>query len=294
MKKILIANRGEIAIRIARTCNDLGIKTVGIFSEDDLNSLHLSKMDESFMIDEKGASAYLNIKKIIDIAKREKVDGIHPGYGFLSENPGFAKSAKRARIKFIGPSEKSLMIFGDKSEAKQLATKLGIPVAKGTQGKTSLKQASTFFNSLKKNSSLVVKAIAGGGGRGMRVVNSELDLKDAMNRASSEAKSAFDSSDLYVEEYLKNYRHVEVQVLGDGKGQATHMHERECSTQRRHQKIIEIAPAPGIKKELKEKMFDASVALIKESKYEGLATVEFWLITLKKILNLLSAMPGCK
>ena len=202
MKKILIANRGEIAIRIARTCNDLGIKTIGVFSEDDLNSLHLSKMDESFMIDEKGASAYLNIKKIIEIAKSEKVDGIHPGYGFLSENPEFAKSAKRARIKFIGPSEKSLMIFGDKSEAKQLATKLDIPVVKGTQGKTSLKQASTFFKSLKKNSSLVVKAIAGGGGRGMRVVNSELDLKDAMNRASSEAKSAFDSSDLYVEEYL--------------------------------------------------------------------------------------------
>ena len=275
MKKILIANRGEIAIRIARTCNDLGIKTVGIFSEDDLNSLHLSKMDESFMIDEKGASAYLNIKKIIGIAKREKVDGIHPGYGFLSENPEFAKSSKRARIKFIGPSEKSLMIFGDKSEAKQLATKLDIPLVKGTQGKTSLKQASTFFKGLKKNSSLVIKAIAGGGGRGMRVVNSESDLKDAMNRASSEAKSAFDSSDLYVEEYLKNYRHVEVQVLGDGKGQAIHMHERECSTQRRHQKIIEIAPAPGIKKELKEKMFDASVALIKESKYEGLATVEF-------------------
>ena len=275
MKKILIANRGEIAIRIARTCNDLGIKTIGIFSEDDLNSLHLSKMDESFMIDEKGASAYLNIKKIIDIAKREKVDGIHPGYGFLSENPEFSKAAKRARIKFIGPSEKSLMIFGDKSEAKQLATNLEIPVVKGTQGKTSLKQASTFFKGLKKNSSLVIKAIAGGGGRGMRVVNSESDLKDAMNRASSEAKSAFDSSDLYVEEYLKNYRHVEVQVLGDGKGQAIHMHERECSTQRRHQKILEIAPAPGIKKELKEKMLEASVALIKESKYEGLATVEF-------------------
>ena len=275
MKKILIANRGEIAIRIARTCNDLGIKTVGIFSEDDINSLHLSKMDESFMIDEKGASAYLNIKKIIAIAKQEKVDGIHPGYGFLSENPAFAKAAKQARLKFIGPSEKSLTIFGDKSEAKKLALKLDIPVVRGTQGKTSLKQASTFFKDLKKNSSVVIKAIAGGGGRGMRVVDLESDLKDAMSRASSEAKSAFDSSDLYVEEYLKNYRHVEIQVLGDGKGQATHMHERECSTQRRHQKIIEIAPAPGIKKELKEKMFDASVALIKSSKYEGLATVEF-------------------
>ena len=163
MKKILIANRGEIAIRIARTCNDLGIKTVGIFSEDDINSLHLSKMDESFMIDEKGASAYLNIKKVIDVAKREKVDGIHPGYGFLSEKPAFAKAAKQARIKFIGPSEKCLNIFGDKSEAKKLALKLDIPVVRGTQGKTSLKQASSFFKDLKKNSSIVIKAIAGGG-----------------------------------------------------------------------------------------------------------------------------------
>ena len=275
MKKILIANRGEIAIRIARTCNDLGIKTIGIFSQDDLNSLHLSKMDESFLIDEKGAGAYLNIKKIIDIAKREKVDGIHPGYGFLSENPAFAKAAKQAKLKFIGPSEKSLIIFGDKSEAKLLATNLDIPVVKGTDGKTSIKLASSFFKGLKKNSSMVIKAIAGGGGRGMRVVNSDSDLKDAMNRASSEAKAAFDSSDLYVEEYLKNYRHVEVQVLGDGKGNAVHMHERECSTQRRHQKIIEISPAPGINKELKQKMFNASVHLIKETKYEGLATVEF-------------------
>ena len=200
------------------------------------------------MIDEKGANAYLNIKKIIDIAKREKVDGIHPGYGFLSENPAFAKAAKQAKLKFIGPSEKSLIIFGDKSEAKLLATNLDIPVVKGTDGKTSLKLASSFFKGLKKNSSLVIKAIAGGGGRGMRVVNSDSELKDAMNRASSEAKAAFDSSDLYVEEYLKNYRHVEVQVLGDGKGNAVHMHERECSTQRRHQKIIEISPAPGINK----------------------------------------------
>ena len=275
MKKILIANRGEIAIRIARTCNDLNIKAIGIYSEDDLNSLHLSKMDESFMVDEKGASAYLNIKKIIDIAKQEKVDGIHPGYGFLSENPAFAKAAKQAKIKFIGPSEKSLKIFGNKSEAKQLASKLNVPVIAGTEGKTSLKQATDFFKGLKKNSSVVIKAIAGGGGRGMRVVNTQSDLKDAMNRAASEAKSAFDSSDLYVEEYLENYRHIEIQVLGDGKGLATHFHERECSTERRHQKILEIAPAPGINKGLKEKMLDASVALIQESKYEGLATVEF-------------------
>ena len=275
MKKILIANRGEIAIRIARTCNDLGIKTVGIYSEDDSSSLHLSKMDESFIVDEQGANAYLNIKKIISIAKLSKVDAIHPGYGFLSENPSFASAAKRAKIKFIGPSERVLKIFGEKTEAKGLAEKLSIPVIEGSKGKVTLRQATAFMKELKKNSSLVIKAVAGGGGRGMRVVNSATELKEAMDRASSEAQTAFDSPELYVEEYLKNYRHVEVQVLGDGKGQATHFHERECSVQRRYQKIIEIAPCPGINKELKEKMIEASLSLIKSTKYEGLATVEF-------------------
>ncbi len=281
MKRILIANRGEIAIRIARTCNDLGIKPIGLYSEDDVNSLHLSKMHESFMIDKKGSNAYLDIKKIIEIAKLSKVDAIHPGYGFLSENPLFAKATRQAKIKYIGPSEQSLRTFGDKTKAKELARKLNIPVINGTEGKTSLKQASQFLKRLKKNSLLVIKATEGGGGRGMRVVASQSELKDSMTRASSEAKSAFNSSNLYVEEYLKNYRHVEVQVLGDGKGEATHMHERECSTQRRYQKIIEIAPCPGIKSDLKEKMFEASLKLIKEIKYEGLATIEF-LVDFKK------------
>ena len=281
MKRILIANRGEIAIRIARTCNDLGIKPIGLYSEDDLNSLHLSKMDESFMLEKKGSIAYLDIKKIIEIAKLSKVDAIHPGYGFLSENPLFAKATRQAKLKFIGPSEQSLRTFGDKTKAKELAKKLNIPVINGTEGKTSLKQAADFLKGLKKNSSIVIKATEGGGGRGMRVVTSESELKELMTRASSEAKSAFNSSDLYVEEYLKNYRHVEIQVLGDGKGQATHMHERECSTQRRYQKIIEIAPCPGIKKDLKEKMLEASLKLIKKTKYEGLATIEF-LVDFKK------------
>ena len=275
MKKVLIANRGEIAIRIARTCNDLGIKTIGIYSEDDKTSLHLSKMDETFLVDEKGASAYLNIKKIIDIAKIVKADAIHPGYGFLSENPSFASAAKRAKIKFVGPSERSLKTFGEKTEAKNLAKKLGIPVVQGTEGRTTLRQANVFISTLKRNSSVVIKAIAGGGGRGMRVVNKPDQLKESMDRASSEAQAAFNSSDVYVEEYLKNYRHVEVQILGDGKGQATHFHERECSVQRRYQKIIEIAPCPGITSELKAKIIDAALSLIKSTKYEGLATVEF-------------------
>ena len=177
MKKVLIANRGEIAIRIARTCSDLGIKTVGIYSEDDSNSLHLSKVDEAYPIEGKGAQAYLNIKQIISIAKESKADFIHPGYGFLSENSTFASSAKRAKIKFIGPSEKTLKIFGDKTTAKELASSLHIPTISGTHQKTSLKQAQNFMKSLNKNSSILIKAISGGGGRGMRVFTKLEELK---------------------------------------------------------------------------------------------------------------------
>ena len=171
MKKVLIANRGEIAIRIARTCSDLGLKTVGIYSEDDANSLHLSKVDEAYKIEGKGAQAYLDVKAIITLAKETKADAIHPGYGFLSENAFFASSAKRAKIKFIGPNEKTLKIFGDKTSAKELAQSLNIPVIAGTHEKTSIRQAQSFMKSLKKNTSVVIKAISGGGGRGIRVIS---------------------------------------------------------------------------------------------------------------------------
>ena len=275
MKKVLIANRGEIAIRIARTCSDLGIKTVGIYSEDDANCLHLSKVDEAYPIQGKGAQAYLDIKQIISIAKESKADFIHPGYGFLSENSALAASTKRANIKFIGPSEKTLKIFGDKTTAKELALSLDIPTISGTHQKTSLKQAQNFMKSLNKNSSILIKAISGGGGRGMRIVSKLEELKESYDRASSEAKAAFDSPDLYLEEYLKNYRHIEFQIIGDGTGAVSHLHERECSIQRRHQKLIEIAPSPSLGPELKNKMIDASMALAKKLKYEGLATIEF-------------------
>ena len=275
MKKVLIANRGEIAIRIARTCSDLGIKTVGIYSEDDANCLHLSKVDEAYPIQGKGAQAYLDIKQIISIAKESKADFIHPGYGFLSENSALAASAKRAKIKFIGPSEKTLKIFGDKTTAKELALSLDIPTISGTHQKTSLKQAQSFMKSLNKNSSILIKAISGGGGRGMRVVSKLDELKESFDRAASEAKASFDSPDLYLEEYLKNYRHIEFQIIGDGTGAVSHLHERECSIQRRHQKLIEIAPSPSLGPELKNKMIDASMALAKKLKYEGLATIEF-------------------
>ena len=275
MKKVLIANRGEIAIRIARTCSDLGLKTVGIYSEDDANSLHLSKVDEAYKVDGKGAQAYLNIKEIIAIAKKSKADGIHPGYGFLSENATFAAAAKRAKIKFIGPNERTLKTFGDKTLAKELALSLGIPVIAGTDQKTSLKQAQGFLKSLNKNSSVVIKAISGGGGRGMRVVSQSDNFKESYERAASEAKASFDSSDLYLEEYLSEYRHIEFQILGDGTGAVSHLHERECSIQRRYQKLIEIAPSPSLKPDLKNKMIEASLLLTQKLKYEGLATIEF-------------------
>ena len=275
MKKVLIANRGEIAIRIARTCSDLGLKTVGIYSEDDANSLHLSKVDEAYKVDGKGAQAYLNIKEIIAIAKKSKADGIHPGYGFLSENATFAAAAKRAKIKFIGPNERTLKTFGDKTLAKELALSLGIPVIAGTDQKTSLKQAQGFLKSLNKNSSVVIKAISGGGGRGMRVVSQSDNFKESYERAASEAKASFDSSDLYLEEYLSEYRHIEFQILGDGTGAVSHLHERECSIQRRYQKLIEIAPSPSLNLDLKNKIVEASLLLTQKLKYEGLATIEF-------------------
>ncbi|MEC8448301.1 MAG: carboxyl transferase domain-containing protein [Pseudomonadota bacterium] len=291
MKKILIANRGEIAIRIARSCQDLGIKTVGIFSQDDSKSLHLSKVDEAYEVEGKGASAYLNIKEIISIAKEAKVDAVHPGYGFLSENPKFVSALKRSKIKFIGPNERALKVFGDKTAAKALAAELSVPIILGTSSKTNLKQAETFFKGLKKNSSLLIKAISGGGGRGMRVVFKLADLKEAFERASSEAKASFDSPDLYVEEFLKDYRHIEIQILGDGSGNVIHLHERECSIQRRHQKLIEIAPSPSLNQDLKKRMIDASLALGKKIKYEGLATIEFLVNVEKEDFRFIECNP---
>ena len=291
MKKILIANRGEIAIRIARSCQDLGIKTVGIFSQDDSKSLHLSKVDEAYEVEGKGASAYLNIKEIISIAKEAKVDAVHPGYGFLSENPKFVSALKRSKIKFIGPNERALKVFGDKTAAKALAAELSVPIILGTSSKTNLKQAETFFKGLKKNSSLLIKAISGGGGRGMRVVSKLADLKESFERASSEAKASFDSPDLYVEEFLKDYRHIEIQILGDGSGNVIHLHERECSIQRRHQKLIEIAPSPSLNQDLKKRMIDASLALGKKIKYEGLATIEFLVNVEKEDFRFIECNP---
>ena len=275
MKSLLIANRGEIAIRIARSAKDLGIKTIGVYSEDDFNSLHLSKMDENYLLEGKGTSAYLDIKNIISVAKECKAEAIHPGYGFLSENPGLARATKKNGICFIGPEEKTLKLFGNKIKAKELALKENVPVIKGTNQKASIKEAENFFKSLKKGSAIIIKAVSGGGGRGMRVVDSPRDLKDSIKRASSEAQKAFGSSDLYFEEYLKNCRHIEIQIIGDGTGSVSHLWDRECSLQRRFQKILEIAPSPSLKTKFREELIKAALGIASRVNYKGLGTIEF-------------------
>tara|TARA_B100000809_G_scaffold266249_1_gene328053 strand:- start:23 stop:3403 length:3381 start_codon:yes stop_codon:yes gene_type:complete len=277
MKRILIANRGEIAIRIARSVKDLGMKAVGICSDDDLDSLHLSKMDEVHSLDSEGVSAYLDIKKIVAIARENKIDAIHPGYGFLSENPKFASAIKRAGLIFIGPEERTLKLFGDKVKARELAQKHNVPVVEGSNKDIDLKEAKKFFSSLKKHSSVIIKAKSGGGGRGLRVVNSEDDLKEALIRASSEAKIAFGSEEVYIEEYLNDSRHVEIQIIGDGLGNVSHLYDRECTVQRRYQKIIEVAPSPTLTNEVRLELIDAALRMTKAIKYKGLCTVEFLL-----------------
>ena len=289
MKKILIANRGEIAIRIAKSSKDLGLKTVGVFSEDDADSLHISRMDESFQLKEKGVQAYLDIKDIVSIAKENQIDLIHPGYGFLSENPNFAKAVRLAGITYVGPDEKTLRLFGDKVRSKKLAEENQVPTIKGTSGKITYKEAESFYKSLSKKASLLLKAVNGGGGRGMRLVENPDDLKDAYERASSEAKTSFGSESLFVEEYLTKQRHIEVQILGDGTGSITHFGERECSVQRRHQKVIEMAPSPGLKPEYRNKIINAAVKLAESTNYKGLGTFEFLTSDTGKIFRFIEA-----
>jgi acetyl/propionyl-CoA carboxylase alpha subunit len=271
-KSILIANRGEIAIRVARAAADLGIRTVAVYSEDDADSLHVKIADESRPLGATGPAAYLDINRVIAAAKAAECRSIHPGYGFLSENADFARACAAAGIVFIGPSPEVLSIFGDKARARALADRFGVPILEGTSGATSLEQARAFM--AKRNGPIMVKALAGGGGRGMRAVLSPDQLEEAYARCRSEAKASFANDAVYVEAYMPNARHIEVQVAGDGKT-ASHIWERDCSLQRRHQKILEIAPAPALDPDLRQQLCDAAVWLADDVKLSGLATVEF-------------------
>jgi acetyl/propionyl-CoA carboxylase alpha subunit/acetyl-CoA carboxylase carboxyltransferase component len=273
LKKLLIANRGEIAIRIAQAAAELGIATVGIHSEDDATSLHVRRVDKAIPLKGKGAAAYLDIAGVIATAKKAGCDSVHPGYGFLSENADFAEACAEARITFVGPTPEQLKLFGDKAHARALASKCKVPVLPGTDV-TDLAGAIAFFKKHAK-SGIALKAIAGGGGRGMRLITSEGEITDAFARASAEAKSAFGNGDLYAERLVGRARHIEVQIVGDGKGGIVALGERECTLQRRSQKIVELAPSPNLKPALRKKIVDAATTMAKAVKHRSLGTFEF-------------------
>jgi acetyl/propionyl-CoA carboxylase alpha subunit len=271
---LLIANRGEIAIRIARAAAELGIRTVAIFSEDDAISLHIRKADEARPLSGIGPTAYLDIDQILGVAREAGCDAIHPGYGFLSENAGFARRCAEERITFVGPRPDVLELFGNKAQARALAARCGVPLLEGTNDATSADEARAFFSSLGDGAAMMIKAIAGGGGRGMRVVSKLEDVEAAHTRCRSEAQKAFGNGDVYVEQFIPKARHVEIQIVGDGQG-VTHLGERECSIQRRHQKIIEIAPSPALPSGVRDKLTAAAVRLAREACFDNAGTFEF-------------------
>ncbi|MEK5071266.1 pyruvate carboxylase [Sporosarcina sp. FSL K6-1508] len=276
IKKILVANRGEIAIRVFRACTELNIPTVGIYSTEDSGSFHRYKADESYLVGEgkKPIDAYLDIEGIIAIAKDSGANAIHPGYGFLAENTEFARRLEEEGIIFIGPSSKQLDMFGDKVKAREQAINAGIPVIPGSDGPVStVREVETFGES--NGYPIIIKASLGGGGRGMRIVNSADEVTEAFERARSEAKSAFGSDEVYVEKYIDKPKHIEVQILGDTYGNVIHLFERDCSIQRRHQKVVEIAPSISLEDGLREEICDAAVKVMKNVNYKNAGTVEF-------------------
>ncbi|MBD8007032.1 pyruvate carboxylase [Bacillus norwichensis] len=276
INKVLVANRGEIAIRVFRACTELGIRTVAIYSREDSGSYHRYKADEAYLVGEgkKPIDAYLDIEGIIEIAKRSEADAIHPGYGFLSENIELAKRCAEEGITFIGPAIQHLDMFGDKVKAKHQAVLAGIPAVPGSNGPVeSLEEAAAFGNEY--GYPIMVKASLGGGGRGMRIVRSKGELKEAYERAKSEAKAAFGDDEVYVEKFIENPKHIEVQILGDVQGNIVHLFERDCSVQRRHQKVVETAPSVSLNEEMRERICGAAVQLMKNVSYLNAGTVEF-------------------
>ena len=273
-KKILIANRGEIAVRILQACRELGIQTVAVYSDADKNALHVQQADEAIHIGPAAAKeSYLNMEKIIAAAKMANADAIHPGYGFLSENASFAAATTSAGLTFIGPSAESIRLMGDKAESKIRMKKAGVPTVPGMEG---LETEGDFENAAREiGYPVLVKAAAGGGGKGMRVVTAESELPEAIESARREASNAFGDERLLVEKYIEKAHHIEFQVFGDQHGNLAHLFERECSVQRRHQKIIEETPSPLLTPELREKMGGAAVAAAKAVGYYNAGTVEF-------------------
>ncbi|WP_284140935.1 pyruvate carboxylase [Virgibacillus sp. LDC-1] len=274
--KLLVANRGEIAIRVFRACTELNIRTVAIYSKEDSGSYHRYKADESYLIGEgkKPIDAYLDIEGIIQLAKNVGADAIHPGYGFLSENIAFAKRCEEEGIIFVGPTSEHLHMFGDKVRAREQAVNAGIPVIPGSDGPvTTVADVEAFGE--KHGYPIIIKATLGGGGRGMRIVRNASNLAEAFDRAKSEAKAAFGNDEVYVEKLIENPKHIEVQIVGDKDGNIVHLYERDCSVQRRHQKLVEIAPSVSLTLEMREAICDAAVKLMKNVNYINAGTVEF-------------------
>ena len=276
IKKLLVANRGEIAIRVFRAATELGIRTVAVYSQEDSGSLHRFKADEAYLIgvDKKPIDAYLDIEDVIRIAKESGSDAIHPGYGFLSENIELARRCREEGIIFVGPHESHLHAFGDKVRARQSAIAAGLPVIPGSDGPlTSYEDAEAFAN--EHGFPLMVKASMGGGGRGMRVIRTEAEMKDLIERAKSEAKQAFGSDEVYIEKLVERPKHIEVQILGDEHGHIVHLFERDCSVQRRHQKVVEVAPCVTLSDASRQAICDAAVQLMRHVGYVNAGTVEF-------------------
>ena len=277
ISKVLIANRGEIAIRIIRACKELDIKTVAVYSEADRNSLHLEFADEAICIGKAlPVDSYLNISSIISAAEITDSDAIHPGYGFLAENPHFAEVCESCGIKFIGPTAENIRLMGDKIKAKQTMRKVGIPLIPGSQGGIKSKEEALAI-AKRIGYPLILKAKAGGGGKGMRICHSDVRLISALLTAQSEAKAAFGDSEVYVEKFIQNPRHIEIQIAADNFGNAIYLGERDCCIQRRHQKIIEETPSPAINNKLRKKLGEMCIKAIKFINYHSVGTIEFLL-----------------
>jgi acetyl-CoA carboxylase biotin carboxylase subunit len=274
-QRILVANRGEIALRVIRACRELGVETVAIYSEGDRGSRYLELADEAFCVGPaKASESYLKISSVISAAEVGNVQAIHPGYGFLAENAHFNEICRSCNIDFIGPSPEAMAQLGDKNAARDLARQSGVPVVPGSEGLIANEEDALRF-AHEVGFPVLIKAVAGGGGRGMRVASNDLSLKSALQQARAEAEAAFGNGDVYLEKYIEHPRHVEVQVLADHHGNVVHLYERDCSVQRRHQKLIEESPSTSITAETRTAMCDAARNLIRSAKYTNAATVEF-------------------
>jgi len=274
-RRILIANRGEIAVRVMRACRELGVETVLVYSEADRNAQYLRMADETICIGPApSAKSYLDIPKIISAAEIADVEAIHPGYGFLSENAHFAEVCQACNIRFIGPPPEAIASFGDKQRARAIAKLAGVPTVPGSTGILATEEEALKV-AREIGFPVILKAVAGGGGRGMRVAHNEVSLVNGLHQARAEAEAAFKNSGVYLEKFIERPRHVEIQVLGDADGNLLYLGERDCSLQRRHQKLVEESPSPVLTPEIRRRMGEAAVAVCRQANYENAGTVEF-------------------